>query len=92
MEMDNDLRGMIAERAYEIYQSRGASPGREFDDWLEAERDVLSSLLAGKDVGASDEPPAPAKRARKTVKGLTATKPATRRKGKGKEGPGAAAP
>ena len=90
MEMDNDLRGMIAERAYEIYQSRGASPGREFDDWLEAERDVLSSLLAGKDVGASDEPPAPAKRARKTVKGLTATKPSTRRKGK--EGPGAAAP
>lgn len=27
----------IAMRAYEIYLARGASPGRDLDDWLEAE-------------------------------------------------------
>jgi len=27
-------------RAYEIYLTRGASPGRELDDWLAAEREL----------------------------------------------------
>jgi hypothetical protein len=27
-------------RAYEIYLARGAEPGRELDDWLEAEREL----------------------------------------------------
>jgi hypothetical protein len=46
IETDNtttDLRGVIAQRAYELYQLRGAHPGREFEDWLEAEREVLSA-------------------------------------------------
>ena len=30
----------IAMRAYEIYLTRGASPGRDLDDWLEAEREL----------------------------------------------------
>ena len=30
----------IVMRAYEIYLTRGASPGRELDDWLEAEREL----------------------------------------------------
>ena len=30
----------IAMRAHEIYLSRGASPGRDLDDWLEAEREL----------------------------------------------------
>lgn len=30
----------IALRAYEIYLSRGASPGSDLDDWLEAEREL----------------------------------------------------
>ena len=30
----------IAVRAYEIYLSRGGSPGRELEDWLEAERQL----------------------------------------------------
>ena len=49
-----DLRGVIAQRAYELYQLRGAHPGREFDDWLEAEREVLSAASP-----AAEEPPAP---------------------------------
>ena len=32
-------------RAYEIYVGRGASPGSDLDDWLEAERE-LGSLTA----------------------------------------------
>jgi DUF2934 family protein len=30
----------IAVRAYEIYLSRGGSPGWDLDDWLEAERQL----------------------------------------------------
>lgn len=31
---------VVRRRAYEIYESRGAQPGSETDDWLEAEREV----------------------------------------------------
>ena len=30
----------IAARAHEIYLARGAAPGRELDDWLQAEREL----------------------------------------------------
>ena len=32
----------IAMRAYEIFLSRGAANGRDFDDWLQAEREVAA--------------------------------------------------
>jgi len=32
----------IAEAAYQRYLNRGASDGRDFDDWLEAERELKS--------------------------------------------------
>ena len=35
-----ELAGRIAQRAYEIAERRGFSPGHELDDWLEAEREV----------------------------------------------------
>jgi len=59
-----DLRGVIAHRAYELYQLRGGHHGSEFEDWLEAEREVLSAHSP-----AAAEPPAPKparKRAAKT--------------------------
>lgn len=31
----------IAERAQEIYVERGAKPGRELDDWLQAEYELM---------------------------------------------------
>ncbi len=31
-------------RAYEIYCARGGEPGRELDDWLEAERQLRAGL------------------------------------------------
>ena len=30
----------VARRAYELYQQRGGEPGRDLDDWLEAEREL----------------------------------------------------
>ena len=33
----------IAFRAYELYLARGAQPGRELDDWLQAERELLEA-------------------------------------------------
>ena len=31
----------IAARAHEIYLERGAEPGHELDDWLQAEREIM---------------------------------------------------
>ena len=36
----------IRERAYEIYLQRGAQPGHELEDWLQAERELSGSNLA----------------------------------------------
>jgi hypothetical protein len=30
----------IARRAYEIFQARGSDHGRDFEDWLQAEREL----------------------------------------------------
>ena len=78
IETDNttDLSGFIARRAYELYQLRGGHPGREFDDWLEAERQVLSAP-------APDEQPAPKparKRAPKTPAATTTPRKRTAKK------------
>ncbi|MBV8856964.1 MAG: DUF2934 domain-containing protein [Acidobacteria bacterium] len=73
-----DLTGVIAQRAYELYQLRGAHPGREFEDWLEAEREVLSAHAP-----AAEEAPArkPArKRAAKTPAATTAPRKRTAKK------------
>ena len=34
----------IANRAFEIYVSRGAEPGHDIDDWFEAERQLRTEL------------------------------------------------
>jgi hypothetical protein len=35
----------IRRRAYEIYLERGEQPGRELDDWLQAERELEPALV-----------------------------------------------
>src|SRR5579864_2507934 len=35
----------VRRRAYEIYLERGAEPGRELNDWLQAERELNSGVL-----------------------------------------------
>jgi hypothetical protein len=37
-----DLQARIADRAYEIYLERGSRSGYAINDWLEAEREILS--------------------------------------------------
>jgi hypothetical protein len=32
------LNEMIQKKAYELYEKRGREPGKELDDWLEAEK------------------------------------------------------
>jgi hypothetical protein len=35
----------IRHRAYEIYLERGEQPGRDLDDWLQAERELEGGVL-----------------------------------------------
>ena len=35
-----DLHGLIAKKAFELFEKRGKKPGHAMDDWLEAERIV----------------------------------------------------
>jgi hypothetical protein len=42
---DNEFREKVALRAYEIYVDRGGQHGRDFDDWLQAETDVLAEAV-----------------------------------------------
>lgn len=37
----------IARRAYEIFTSRGGKPGKELDDWLQAERELARAESSG---------------------------------------------
>jgi hypothetical protein len=38
-------------RAYELYLERGEQPGRELDDWLQAERELESEPLSRAQAG-----------------------------------------
>ena len=38
------LRELIACKAHELYEQRGGSPGRDLEDWLEAEQLVRQEL------------------------------------------------
>jgi hypothetical protein len=37
-----ELEAQIRQRAYELYQERGCTPGQENEDWLRAESEVLA--------------------------------------------------
>ena len=36
---------MIRSRAYELYENRGRKPGRDEEDWLRAEQEILNPAL-----------------------------------------------
>lgn len=38
----DDLHARIEQRAYELYEARDCRDGHALDDWLEAERELLS--------------------------------------------------
>jgi hypothetical protein len=39
-----DLQALIAKRAYELYAGRGYWHGYALEDWLEAEREILTKM------------------------------------------------
>ena len=41
----------IRRRAYEIYLQRGEQPGRDLDDWLQAERELERGVLSRAQAG-----------------------------------------
>jgi Protein of unknown function (DUF2934) len=93
-----EVRERISRRAYELYENRGGEHGREVEDWLEAENEVLSPLIekemigstetrsvqdAGPDASGTAEPPVKAAAAKKS-KSRTPSKSETTRKRKAK--------
>ena len=42
-------RDRIAVRAYELYLARGGGDGRDFDDWIEAERELAAEVAASEE-------------------------------------------
>ena len=40
----DDIPSLIAKRAYELYSERGYRAGSALDDWLDAEREILSQI------------------------------------------------
>jgi hypothetical protein len=43
----------IRRRAYEIYLERGEQPGRELDDWLQAERELKQGMFLNSERGSA---------------------------------------
>jgi hypothetical protein len=43
----------IRRRAYEIYLERGEQPGRELDDWLQAERELKRGTFLNSECGSA---------------------------------------
>ena len=37
----------IARRAYELYTQRGCEPGKDIEDWVRAEKELASEVVAG---------------------------------------------
>jgi len=47
--LGNDgIRERVSSRAYELYERRGADHGRDLEDWVVAEKEVLSPLIEQK--------------------------------------------
>ena len=46
IELTDELRARIAQKAFEIFEQRGRQEGRDLEDWLEAEVMVIAELRA----------------------------------------------
>jgi len=40
-----ELHGQIASRAYQIFEKRGRTHGRDWEDWFRAEQEILSERM-----------------------------------------------
>ena len=41
----DEVREMVSMRAYEIFVNRGGEPGREAEDWFQAEHEIVTILI-----------------------------------------------
>jgi hypothetical protein len=58
----DDMQKKIQQRAYEIYLRRNKQPGRDMEDWIQAEREVRTELAkkpASSSAPAPERKPAP---------------------------------
>ncbi len=65
------LRSGIAKRAFELYEARGRTRGKDLDDWLEAEREIfhkVKTLSSGESEVKSAPESVSKKRPKKTQK------------------------
>ena len=44
--MSDELHARIAARAYELYVQHGCREGRTVEDWLQAEREILTRVVS----------------------------------------------
>jgi hypothetical protein len=51
--VNSTRREEIRRRACEIYRERGEQPGRELDDWLQAERELKRGMLLNPECGSA---------------------------------------
>ncbi len=42
--IDERLQERIRQRAYQLYEARGATPGHELEDWTKAESEMLGPI------------------------------------------------
>jgi hypothetical protein len=52
---DPEVQTMIRMRAYEIYRIRGGEPGRQAEDWFQAQGEVLEFLIEEESRHAAEE-------------------------------------
>src|ERR1044071_7225483 len=53
---DPEVQTMIRMRAYEIYRIRGQEPGRQAEDWFQAQGEVLEFLIEEESRQAAEDP------------------------------------
>ena len=80
----NEVREVIARRAYDLYKLRGTEFGDELSDWLRAEAEVVAMLLAEPQETADTarriaQPAARTRSARGVLKASNAKQPAVSR-------------
>ena len=46
------LEDRIRQRAYKLHQARGGAPGKDLDDWLQAEREIKAEKDQASDAQA----------------------------------------
>jgi hypothetical protein len=80
LQTEDEVREKVALRAYEIYEDRGGQHGRDIDDWLQAEAEVLSEVRQHKQELAGKRPPST------TQSAATAKSAATTRRTAGSAG------